>query len=79
MVRDDIFGLNPEAKLFEDLDKAIIGTDSRTRRVIYSKDLILDALATTVDDPEERFDYSILNAYRGINTPILLEDIKEIF
>lgn len=58
-------------------DEAIIGIDSRTKRVIYSKEKILEILVEdhNMDRTEalEHFSSNIEGIYVGDKTPIYLE------
>ena len=61
------------------LDEAIIGIDSRTKKVIYSKEKILEILMErdNMDRSEalEYFSFNIEGAYVGDKTPIYLEKV----
>lgn len=62
------------------LDKAIIGIDERTTRLIYSKSKIIDILINDwkmdTDDAEEYYWFNIHNAWVGEKTPIWCIDIN---
>ena len=78
MTRDDIAFLNPEAVLLEPaaLDVAIIGMVERCGLmpvVHYSTPRLLLALmehGMPLDDAREWFDYNVLGAYMGQESPV---------
>lgn len=61
---------------------AIIGFDSKTFRLIYSISKCIDVLVNgsdglSYDDAIEYFNYNILDAYVGPQTPIWCYDLNE--
>lgn len=70
-----------EFLLADGLDEAVIGIDSKTMRVIYSKEKIIEILMER-DEMErtealEYFSFNIQGAYVGDKTPIYMEQIPE--
>jgi hypothetical protein len=67
------------AIILDGLDEAIVGITEEFgtgRRILYSKDKILDILMKrdlmTYSDAEEFYDYNILGLYAGEQNPIFL-------
>ena len=60
----------------EGFDKAIIGIDVKTTRLIYSVSACLDILSKTMsrEDAREYFDFNVSGSYVGEKTPIWCED-----
>jgi hypothetical protein len=67
------------AIILDGLDEAIVGITEEFgtgRRILYSKDKILDILMKrdlmTYSDAEEFYDYNILGLYAGEQNPVFL-------
>lgn len=59
------------------LDEAIIGVDSMSMRLIYSKSKCIDIFISegmTEEDALEHFSFNVSGAYMGEKTPIWCED-----
>ena len=72
---DDEFLL--EQLLFADgFDDAIIGVDLHSMRIIYSVSRCIEILQVDMneEDAAEYFDFNVLNAYVGEQTPIWCND-----
>jgi hypothetical protein len=89
MVKDDIYDINPEALLVDGFDEAIIGMAERINLgpvVAYDTNKIIKILADDMDDKldeetkmvlaYEYFEFNILGAWVGDNTPIFINKIE---
>lgn len=89
MVKDDIYDINPEALLVDGFDEAIIGMAERINLgpvVAYDTNKIIKILADDMDDEldeeskivlaYEYFEFNILGAWVGDNTPIFINKIE---
>lgn len=78
MTRDEIAEINPEALfLDEGFDKALIGLAERINLSVacYATDVVislLEAQGMSYDEAEEYFEYNILGAWVGENTPVFI-------
>ncbi len=77
MTPEEIEEINPEALLCDGFDEAIIGMAERINLgpvVAYDVDKMLDIMVErdgmTYEDAVEYFDYNILGAWMGENTPV---------
>jgi hypothetical protein len=90
MLREDISEINPEALLIDGFDEAIIGMAERINLgpvVAYDVDKIIEILAKDMDSEldedtktsmaYEYFEFNILGAWVGDNTPIFINKIEE--
>jgi len=63
------------------LDEAVIGIDTATMRLIYSKSKCIEAMMAnddmTHEDAIEFLEYNTFNAYVGEQTPIWCDDTYE--
>lgn len=68
-----------ESLLFADgFDDAIIGLDTLSLKVVYSKQLMIDILVNedmTPEDAIEYLEYNTWNTYVGEQTPIYIDQI----
>lgn len=57
-------------------ERAIIGQDDASLRVVYSADKIIEILSEemTPEEAEEFYEYNILGAYMGEMTPIYVSE-----
>jgi hypothetical protein len=89
MLKEDIYDINPEALLVDGFDEAIIGMAERINLgpvVAYDTDKIIKILADDMDDEldedtkialaYEYFEFNILGAWVGDNTPIFINKIE---
>jgi hypothetical protein len=89
MLREDISEINPEALLVDGFDEAIIGMAERINLgpvVAYDVDKIIEILAKDMDSEldedtktsmaYEYFEFNILGAWVGDNTPIFINKIE---
>ena len=60
-------------------DDAIIGLDANEMRLIYSNSKCIEILCADMDEEEawEHFDFNVVNAYVGEQTPIWCDDYFE--
>ena len=69
-----------DAPLFADgFDDAIIGIESNTLRVVYSRNKCVDILTNegmTSEDALDWLEYNTFNTYVGEYTPIWVEDFN---
>ena len=79
---DDIKDINPEALMIDGFDGAIIGMAERINLgpvVAYDIDAILQILINrdnmTYEEAYEFFNYNIIGAWMGENTPIFITKI----
>lgn len=90
MLREDISDINPEALLVDGFDEAIIGMAERINLgpvVAYDVDKIIEILAKDMDSEldedtktsmaYEYFEFNILGAWVGDNTPIFINKIED--
>ena len=90
MLREDISEINPEALLVDGFDEAIIGMAERINLgpvVAYDIDKIIEILAKDMDSEldedtktsmaYEYFEFNILGAWVGDNTPIFINKIED--
>jgi len=84
MVREDISEINPEALLIDGFDEAIIGMAERINLgpvVAYDVQTILKIMIErdemTYEEAIEYFEFNILGAWAGDNTPIFINKIEE--
>lgn len=70
-----------ELLLADGFDDAIIGVDAKSLRVIYSVDKCIEILqgdGMSEEEAQEYFDFKVVDAYVGEQTPIFLESIGEL-
>jgi len=79
MTREDISEINPEALLCDGFDEAIIGMAERINLgpvVAYDVDKMLEIMVErdgmSYEEAMEYFDYNILGAWMGENTPVFI-------
>ncbi len=84
MLREDISEINPEALLIDGFDEAIIGMAERINLgpvVAYDVQTILKIMIErdemTYEEAIEYFEFNILGAWAGDNTPIFINKIEE--
>ena len=84
MFREDISEINPEALLIDGFDEAIIGMAERINLgpvVAYDVQTILKIMIErdemTYEEAVEYFEFNILGAWAGDNTPIFINKIEE--
>lgn len=84
MLREDISEINPEALLIDGFDEAIIGMAERINLgpvVAYDIQTILKIMIErdemTYEEAIEYFEFNILGAWAGDNTPIFINKIEE--
>lgn len=84
MLREDISEINPEALLIDGFDEAIIGMAERINLgpvVAYDVQTILKIMIErdemTYEEAVEYFEFNILGAWAGDNTPIFINKIEE--
>lgn len=84
MFREDISEINPEALLIDGFDEAIIGMAERINLgpvVAYDVQTILKIMVErdemTYEEAVEYFEFNILGAWAGDNTPIFINKIEE--
>lgn len=80
MDREEIEEINPDALLCDGFDEAIIGMAERINLgpvVAYDVDKMLDIMVErdgmTYEEAMEYFDYNILGAWMGENTPVYIK------
>ena len=80
MTVEDIEDINPEALLCDGFDEAIIGMAERINLgpvVAYDVDKMLEIMVErdgmTYEEAMEYFDYNILGAWMGENTPVYIQ------
>jgi len=80
MTREEIEDINPEALLCDGFDEAIIGMAERINLgpvVAYDVDKMLDIMVErdgmTYEEAIEYFDYNIIGAWMGENTPVYIQ------
>ena len=80
MTPEEIAEINPEALLCDGFDEAIIGMAERINLgpvVAYDVDKMIDIMVErdgmTYEDAMEYFDYNILGAWMGENTPVYIQ------
>jgi len=80
MTREEIAEINPDALLCDGFDEAIIGMAERINLgpvVAYDVDKILNIMVErdgmTYEEAIEYFDYNILGAWMGENTPVYIQ------
>lgn len=80
MTPEEIAEINPEALLCDGFDDAIIGLAERINLgpvVAYDVDKMLDIMVErdgmTYEEAIEYFDYNILGAWMGENTPVYIQ------
>ena len=83
MSREEIEEINPEALLCDGFDEAIIGIAERINLgpvVAYDVDKMLEIMVErdgmSYEDAMEYFDYNILGAWMGENTPVYIQTYK---
>lgn len=83
MTREEIEEINPEALLCDGFDEAIIGMAERINLgpvVAYDVDKILSIMVErdgmTYEEAMEYFDYNILGAWMGENTPVYVQTYR---
>ena len=80
LIHEHYGGHSDEFPLYADgLDDAIIGIDSQTMRVVYSRNKCIDILTAEGMDPEdalEYLEYNTFNHWVGEYTPIWVEDFN---
>lgn len=81
----DMTDINPEALVADGYDDCIVGIVSQCGRptiLCYDSTKIINKLierdGMTREDAEEFFDFNILGAYMGPNTPMFLTPISEL-
>lgn len=79
MSREEISEINPEALLCDGFDEAIIGMAERINLgpvVAYDVDKMLEIMVQrdgmSYEEAMEYFDYNILGAWVGENTPVFI-------
>lgn len=80
MTPEEIADINPEALLCDGFDEAIIGMAQRINLgpvVAYDVDKMLDIMVErdgmTYEEAMEYFDFNILGAWMGENTPVYIQ------
>jgi hypothetical protein len=80
MTVEEIEDINPEALLCDGFDEAIIGMAERINLgpvVAYDVDKMLEIMVErdgmTYEEAIEYFDYNILGAWMGENTPVYIQ------
>jgi hypothetical protein len=80
MTIEEIEDINPEALLCDGFDEAIIGMAERINLgpvVAYDVDKMIDIMVErdgmTYEEAIEYFDYNILGAWMGENTPVYIQ------
>jgi len=80
MSREEIEEINPDALLCDGFDEAIIGMAERINLgpiVAYDVDKMLKIMVErdgmTYEEAMEYFDYNILGAWMGENTPVYIQ------
>jgi hypothetical protein len=80
MTVEEIEDINPEALLCDGFDEAIIGMAERINLgpvVAYDVDKMIDIMVErdgmTYEEAIEYFDYNILGAWMGENTPVYIQ------
>lgn len=80
MTVEEIEDINPEALLCDGFDEAIIGMAERINLgpvVAYDVDKMLEIMVKrdgmTYEEAMEYFDYNILGAWMGENTPVYIQ------
>lgn len=80
MTPEEIEEINPEALLCDGFDEAIIGMAERINLgpvVAYDVDKMLDIMVErdgmTYEEAMEYFDYNIIGAWMGENTPVYIQ------
>jgi hypothetical protein len=83
MSREEIEEINPEALLCDGFDEAIIGMAERINLgpvVAYDVDKMLEIMVErdgmTYEEAMEYFDYNILGAWMGENTPVYIQTYR---
>lgn len=83
MSREEIEEINPEALLCDGFDEAIIGLAERINLgpvVAYDVNKMLEIMVErdgmTYEDAMEYFDYNILGAWLGENTPVYIQTYR---
>lgn len=83
MLREDISEINPEALLIDGFDEAIIGMAERINLgpvVAYDVEKIIQIMVErdemTYEEAIEYFEFNILGAWVGENTPIFINKIE---
>jgi hypothetical protein len=83
MNREEIEEINPEALLCDGFDEAIIGMAERINLgpiVAYDVDKMLKIMVErdgmTYEEAMEYFDYNILGAWLGENTPVYIQTYR---
>ena len=83
MSREEIEEINPEALLCDGFDEAIIGLAERINLgpvVAYDVDKMLKIMVErdgmSYEDAMEYFDYNILGAWMGENTPVYIQTYR---
>jgi hypothetical protein len=83
MTVEEIEDINPEALLCDGFDEAIIGMAERINLgpvVAYDVDKMLNIMVErdgmTYEEAMEYFDYNILGAWMGENTPVYIQTYR---
>ena len=83
MSREEIEEINPDALLCDGFDEAIIGLAERINLgpiVAYDVDKMLKIMVErdgmTYEEAMEYFDYNILGAWMGENTPVYIQTYR---
>lgn len=83
MSREEIEEINPDALLCDGFDEAIIGMAERINLgpiVAYDVDKMLKIMVErdgmTYEEAMEYFDYNILGAWMGENTPVYIQTYR---
>jgi len=83
MSREEIEEINPDALLCDGFDEAIIGMAERINLgpiVAYDIDKMLEIMVErdgmTYEEAMEYFDYNILGAWLGENTPVYIQTYR---
>lgn len=83
MTVEEISEINPEALLCDGFDEAIVGMAERINLgpvVAYDVDKMLNIMVErdgmTYEEAMEYFDYNILGAWMGENTPVYIQTYR---
>lgn len=83
MTAEEISEINPDALLCDGFDEAIVGMAERINLgpvVAYDVDKMLEIMVKrdgmTYEEAMEYFDYNILGAWMGDNTPVYIQTYR---
>ena len=74
----DLLGDDSHALFVDGFDKAVIGVELETERVVYDKQIMIEVLVEDGMDPTdaiEYLEYNVWGAYVGVHTPIYVETV----